>query len=69
MIDRAEQDDGPRGPAPAAPQRLSGVARWLHRIDVPTLVLWGDADRLVPFGQAAVWAAALPQARSRRTTS
>lgn len=41
----------------------TGVARWLHRIDVPTLVLWGEADRLVPFGQAAVWAAALPQAR------
>jgi len=40
----------------------SGLGRWLHRIDVPTLVLWGDADRLVPFGQAAVWAAALPQA-------
>lgn len=41
----------------------TGLARWLHRIDVPTLVLWGDADRLVPFGQAAVWAAALPHAR------
>lgn len=40
----------------------TGVARWLHRIDVPTLVLWGEADRLVPFGQAAVWATALPQA-------
>ena len=40
----------------------TGLARWLHRIDVPTLVLWGEADRLVPFGQAAVWAAALPQA-------
>ena len=40
----------------------TGLDRWLHRIDVPTLVLWGEADRLVPFGQAAVWAAALPQA-------
>jgi pimeloyl-ACP methyl ester carboxylesterase len=43
----------------------SGLGRWLHRIDVPTLLLWGDADRLVPFGQAAVWAAALPKATVR----
>jgi pimeloyl-ACP methyl ester carboxylesterase len=40
----------------------SGLGRWLHRIDVPTLLLWGDADRLVPFAQAAVWAAAMPKA-------
>lgn len=43
----------------------SGLGRWLHRIDVPTLLLWGDADRLVPFAQAAVWAAALPKATIR----
>lgn len=40
----------------------SGLGRWLHRIDVPTLLVWGEADRLVPFAQAAVWAAALPKA-------
>src|SRR5689334_25303144 len=40
----------------------SGLGRWLHRIDVPTLLLWGEADRTVPFAQAAVWAAALPKA-------
>jgi pimeloyl-ACP methyl ester carboxylesterase len=40
----------------------SGLGRWLHRIDVPTLLLWGEADRVVPFPQAAVWAAALPKA-------
>lgn len=40
----------------------SGLGRWLHRIDVRTLLLWGEADRTVPFGQAAVWAAALPHA-------
>jgi len=44
----------------------SGLGRWLHRIDVPTLLLWGDADRLVPFAQAAVWAAALPNATIQR---
>lgn len=32
------------------------LAKWLHRITVPTLILWGDADRLIPVGQAAVWA-------------
>jgi pimeloyl-ACP methyl ester carboxylesterase len=40
----------------------SGLGRWLHRIDVPTLLLWGEADRLVPFAQAPVWAAAMPRA-------
>jgi pimeloyl-ACP methyl ester carboxylesterase len=40
----------------------SGLGRWLHRIDVPTLLLWGEADRVVPFAQAAVWAAAIPRA-------
>ena len=31
-----------------------GLAKWLHRIDVPTLLLWGAADGLVPvkFGEA-----------------
>jgi len=31
-----------------------GLAKWLHRIDVPTLVLWGAEDGLVPpaFGEA-----------------
>ena len=41
----------------------TGLGRWLHRIDVPTLVLWGEADRLVPFEQAAVWAAGMPHAK------
>ena len=30
------------------------LGKWLHRIDVPTLLLWGAADGLVPpkFGEA-----------------
>jgi pimeloyl-ACP methyl ester carboxylesterase len=24
------------------------LATWLHRIDVPTQILWGDSDRLIP---------------------
>jgi pimeloyl-ACP methyl ester carboxylesterase len=23
---------------------------WLHRIDVPTLLMWGEDDQVVPFG-------------------
>jgi pimeloyl-ACP methyl ester carboxylesterase len=38
------------------------LGRWLHRIDVPTLLLWGDADRVIPVEQSAEWAAALPNA-------
>ena len=31
-----------------------GLAKWLHRIDVPTLLVWGEADQIVPpsFGEA-----------------
>jgi pimeloyl-ACP methyl ester carboxylesterase len=30
--------------------------RWLHRLTMPTLILWGEADRLIPVEQAPVWA-------------
>jgi pimeloyl-ACP methyl ester carboxylesterase len=40
----------------------SDLERWLHRIDCRTLLLWGEADRVVPFAQASVWAAAMPHA-------
>jgi pimeloyl-ACP methyl ester carboxylesterase len=32
------------------------LAKWLHRITAPTLIVWGDKDRLIPVEQAAVWA-------------
>jgi pimeloyl-ACP methyl ester carboxylesterase len=32
------------------------LPKWLHRISAPTLILWGDEDRLIPVEQAAVWA-------------
>jgi pimeloyl-ACP methyl ester carboxylesterase len=32
------------------------MPRWLHRLKMPTLILWGDADTLIPPGQAPVWA-------------
>jgi pimeloyl-ACP methyl ester carboxylesterase len=39
------------------------LAKWLHRIDVPTLLLWGAEDGLVPprFGEA--YAALIPGSR------
>ena len=39
--------------------------RWLHRLRMPTLLLWGDADRLIPVEQAAVWADLIPDAEVR----
>lgn len=38
------------------------LQKWLHRITAPTLVLWGEADRLIPVGQAPVWADEIPNA-------
>ncbi|HTW89218.1 MAG TPA: alpha/beta hydrolase [Candidatus Binataceae bacterium] len=39
------------------------LARWLHRINVPTLMVWGEQDRLLPHQQAASWAKLIPGAR------
>ena len=35
---------------------------WLHRIDIPTLLLWGAADRVVTPAYGEGWRAALPDA-------
>jgi pimeloyl-ACP methyl ester carboxylesterase len=32
------------------------LPRWLHRLTMPTLLLWGDADRITPVEQIDVWA-------------
>ena len=37
----------------------------LHRIDVPTLVLWGESDRIVSADYGRAFAAAIPGARLR----
>lgn len=39
------------------------LERWLHRAAMPSLLLWGQADRVVPVEQAQVWASRLPNAR------
>lgn len=45
------------------PQGNPKLGHWLHRISAPTLVLWGDKDRLRPTAQAHAWVAGLPDAR------
>ena len=38
-----------------------GLQRWLHRLaKVPTLIVWGDKDRLIPVGQAKTWQGLIP---------
>lgn len=45
------------------PQGNPKLARWAHRISMPTLVLWGAEDRLRPTAQGAAWVRLLPDAR------
>jgi pimeloyl-ACP methyl ester carboxylesterase len=39
------------------------LERWLHRARMPSLLVWGESDQLVPVQQAQIWAAGLPNAR------
>jgi len=41
------------------------LERWLHRLTMPTLLLWGDADRLIPPEQASKWAELIPGAEAK----
>jgi pimeloyl-ACP methyl ester carboxylesterase len=41
------------------------LPRWLHRVRVPTLLIWGEQDRLIPLGQAPAWANLIPGATVR----
>jgi len=34
---------------------------WMHRINVPSLLVWGDKDRVLPAGRAEAWKKRLPQ--------
>ncbi|HUB96283.1 MAG TPA: alpha/beta fold hydrolase [Stellaceae bacterium] len=38
------------------------LAHWLHRIDVPTLVVWGEEDRICPFPCHRTFIEAIPGA-------
>ena len=39
---------------------------WLHRVAVPTMILWGERDRIVPVEHADAWAHCISGARVRR---
>jgi len=39
------------------------LPQWLHRIHVPTLVVWGEHDGIVPREAGEVYAAGIPDAR------
>lgn len=42
--------------------------RWLHRLTMPTLLVWGDKDRILPYGQAEEWMKLLPNAKLERVS-
>jgi len=39
------------------------LERWLHRIDIPTLVIWGGQDKLFPSAYAKAWGESVRGAR------
>jgi pimeloyl-ACP methyl ester carboxylesterase len=43
-----------------------GLRQWLHRVRVPALVLWGEADGIVSADYGEKLSRALPQARFER---
>jgi pimeloyl-ACP methyl ester carboxylesterase len=41
------------------------LPRWLRRLTMPTLIVWGEEDRIMPPAQAPSWAGAIAGARVR----
>jgi pimeloyl-ACP methyl ester carboxylesterase len=41
------------------------MMRYLHRLRMPTLIVWGDEDRLIPVEQTHTWRRCLPNADVR----
>jgi pimeloyl-ACP methyl ester carboxylesterase len=39
------------------------LEKWLHRIKLPALIVWGDDDKIMPSAFAALWHERLPDAR------
>jgi pimeloyl-ACP methyl ester carboxylesterase len=37
--------------------------KWLHRISVPTLILWGDDDKVIPPGYGPAYQKLIPRSR------
>jgi pimeloyl-ACP methyl ester carboxylesterase len=40
------------------------LRKWLHRIDVPTLLVWGANDRLFPKEYASAWQRLIPDSKA-----
>jgi pimeloyl-ACP methyl ester carboxylesterase len=40
------------------------LEKWLHRIKLPALVVWGRDDKLLPSAYAELWRECLPDARA-----
>jgi pimeloyl-ACP methyl ester carboxylesterase len=36
------------------------LKRWLHRIDIPTQLIWGDSDGIVSTAYGQAWQASIP---------
>jgi pimeloyl-ACP methyl ester carboxylesterase len=41
------------------------LPRYLHRLKMPTMLVWGEEDRIVPAAQAEAWRKVLPDAHVR----
>jgi len=41
------------------------LEKWLHRIKVPTMILWGDSDRIFPPAYGEAYKAAIPGSQLR----
>jgi pimeloyl-ACP methyl ester carboxylesterase len=41
------------------------LARYLHRIKLPTLILWGEEDKLIPVQHLEMWRKLIPQAETK----
>ncbi len=39
------------------------LERWLHRVNVPALILWGENDKLLPSRYATLWSERIPAAK------
>ena len=39
--------------------------KWLHRVDVPTMILWGDSDKVFPPAYGAAYHALIPRSELR----
>jgi pimeloyl-ACP methyl ester carboxylesterase len=39
--------------------------RYLHRIKMPTMIVWGDEDKIIPVQQTEMWRKHIPQAEIR----